>query len=120
MTPSRQARDTTPHATGRVLRDPARAASRPGWPVPARVARLTAEGALTSPPLLGRLTAVVVCHCNVVSDREIRAHVRAGALDADDIAAVCQAGTRCGGCVPVVEALLAESGVVIRRSLTAA
>lgn len=58
---------------------------------------------------------MVVCHCVVVSDREVRAQVLAGALDADDIAARCGAGTRCGGCVPVVEALLAEQAVSVRR-----
>jgi bacterioferritin-associated ferredoxin len=63
---------------------------------------------------------MVVCHCNAVSDREIRAQVRAGALDAADIAARCRAGTRCGGCVPVVESLLAEAGVAVRRASVAA
>lgn len=57
---------------------------------------------------------MVVCHCNVVSDRQIRAEIAAGALDADDIAARCEAGNRCGGCVPVVEAILAETSVSIR------
>lgn len=56
---------------------------------------------------------MVVCHCNVVSDHEIRAAVAAGALDADGLAAHCDAGTRCGGCVPVVEAILAEVAVAI-------
>ncbi len=63
---------------------------------------------------------MVVCHCNVVADREIRAEILAGALDADDVAARCTAGTRCGGCRPVIEALLAEAGVVIRRPVAAA
>jgi bacterioferritin-associated ferredoxin len=63
---------------------------------------------------------MVVCHCNVVSDREIRAQVAAGALDADDIAERCRAGARCGGCKPVVEAILAEERVSIRRLVTAA
>jgi len=56
---------------------------------------------------------MVVCHCNVVSDREIRAQVAAGALDADDIAERCRAGDRCGGCVPVVEAIVAETRVAL-------
>jgi len=63
---------------------------------------------------------MVVCHCNAVSDREIRAEILSGALDADDVAARCDAGTRCGGCRPVVDALLAEAGVVIRRAYAAA
>ena len=63
---------------------------------------------------------MVVCHCNVVHDREIRAEILAGALDADDLAARCTAGTRCGGCKPVLEALIAEARVTIGPSLSAA
>lgn len=63
---------------------------------------------------------MVVCHCNAVNDLSIRAEILAGALDADDLAARCDAGTRCGGCRPVVEALLAEAGVSIRRHSVAA
>ncbi len=61
---------------------------------------------------------MVVCHCNVVNDREIRAQILAGALDVEDLGARCTAGTRCGNCRPVIESLFAESGVAI-RALTA-
>lgn len=63
---------------------------------------------------------MVVCHCNAVSDREIREQVRAGALDADDIAARCEAGARCGGCIDVVESLVAEGNQIRNRSTVAA
>jgi len=63
---------------------------------------------------------MVVCHCNAVNDREIRAEILAGALDAEGVAERCDAGTRCGSCRPVVEALLAEHGVTIRRATVAA
>ena len=63
---------------------------------------------------------MVVCHCNVVNDREIRAQILAGALDVEDLGARCTAGTRCGGCRPVLEALIAEARVSIGPSLSAA
>jgi bacterioferritin-associated ferredoxin len=56
---------------------------------------------------------MVVCHCHAVNDREIRAEIVAGALDVDDVAARCAAGSRCGNCRPIVEALIAESSVSI-------
>ena len=64
--------------------------------------------------------SMVVCHCNAVNDREIRAEILAGALDAEGVAERCNAGTRCGSCRPVVEALIAEHGVTIRRTVVAA
>ena len=62
---------------------------------------------------------MVICHCNAVNDREIRAEILAGALDAEGVAERCNAGTRCGGCKPIVEALIAEHGVTIRTSVAA-
>jgi bacterioferritin-associated ferredoxin len=53
---------------------------------------------------------MVVCHCHAVNDRVIRAEIEAGAIDLDDVADRCGAGARCGGCRPLVAALLAERG----------
>ena len=50
---------------------------------------------------------MVVCHCHAVNDKAIRAEIEAGALDADSLAARCGAGSRCGNCRPVLEAILA-------------
>lgn len=50
---------------------------------------------------------MVVCHCNAVNDRAIRAEIEAGALDAEALAQRCGAGARCGSCRPVLEAILA-------------
>jgi bacterioferritin-associated ferredoxin len=51
---------------------------------------------------------MVVCQCYAVNDRTIRAEIASGALDADDVAQRCGAGSRCGGCRTVVEELLHE------------
>lgn len=63
---------------------------------------------------------MVVCHCMVVSDHEVRAQVLAGAMDAEGLAAVCGAGTRCGGCKDAIDALLQETTVSISSATTAA
>jgi len=62
---------------------------------------------------------MVVCHCNVVSDQVIRAELADGAVDLDDIASRCNAGNRCGGCIPMLEALIAETTVSIRSGAAA-
>ncbi len=61
--------------------------------------------------LLGRLTDVMVCHCEAVNDVAIRAEIADGALDPETLASRCGAGTRCGGCITVVEQLLAQFGL---------
>jgi len=50
---------------------------------------------------------MIVCHCQAVNDRAIREAIRRGARSPREIALACQAGRRCGGCLPVVRELLA-------------
>jgi len=62
---------------------------------------------------------MVVCHCHAINDKAIVAEILSGALDADSLAERCGAGSRCGGCRPTVEALIAEHAVSIRTRLAA-
>jgi bacterioferritin-associated ferredoxin len=57
---------------------------------------------------------VVVCHCEVVSDGEVRAVIAAGAGDLDTVTDRCGAAGRCGGCIPAVEDLLEEAALAAR------
>ena len=50
---------------------------------------------------------MIVCHCEVVSDRCVRSAVAAGAVSIDEVGRHCAAGTQCGGCRPSIAALLA-------------
>lgn len=52
---------------------------------------------------------MLVCHCNVVTDREIREAIACGARDEFDVAGMCGAGTGCGGCLETVSRLLADA-----------
>ncbi len=52
----------------------------------------------------------MVCHCEAVNDTAIRAEIADGALDPESLASRCGAGSRCGGCLTVVENLLAQFG----------
>jgi bacterioferritin-associated ferredoxin len=49
---------------------------------------------------------MIVCHCEVVSDRHIRDAVACGAATLDEIGDRCGAGTRCGSCRPTIGTLL--------------
>ena len=51
---------------------------------------------------------MILCHCNVVSDRQVRAAIDAGACDIDDVTSACAAGGNCGQCAPAIDALLDE------------
>ena len=50
----------------------------------------------------------IVCHCNAVRERTIEKAIRRGAATLEDIRDECGAAARCGGCEPVVRAMLAD------------
>ena len=49
---------------------------------------------------------MLVCHCFAVRAREIEDAIARGARTAVEIQRACRAGSRCGGCQPVIEELL--------------
>ncbi len=53
---------------------------------------------------------MLLCHCRVVSDREIRTAIDCGACDLQDVGRECGAGTGCGGCLPAIRRMLAAAG----------
>ena len=54
---------------------------------------------------------MLVCHCEGVNDKAIRAEIDRGAHDLDRVTERCGAGGRCGQCVPVFETLLRQFGL---------
>ena len=48
----------------------------------------------------------IVCHCNAVRERTIEKAIRRGAATLEDIQDQCGAAARCGGCEPIVRAML--------------
>ncbi len=53
---------------------------------------------------------MIVCHCHVVSDRDIRSAIDDGVREVCALASACGAASDCGGCLPMVRRLLAERG----------
>ena len=49
-----------------------------------------------------------VCLCRGVSERKVRTAINCGATRIDAIGEATGAGTRCGGCWPLLEDMLAE------------
>lgn len=62
---------------------------------------------------------MIVCHCNAVRAEEIRTEVRLGAETVEVISMRCGAATRCGGCLPSVEAILVDETVRMRSASAA-
>ena len=84
-----------------------------------RVAGVRAAGSWAAPPLeLGSVGAraeeAIVCRCERVSEQEIRAAIRAGVRDLNQLKALTRTGMgACGGktCRPQLARLLREEGV---------
>jgi len=51
-------------------------------------------------------TMALLCHCRLVSDKQIVSELASGACSVADVQARCGAATRCGGCLPALEALV--------------
>jgi nitrite reductase (NADH) large subunit len=62
------------------------------------------------------ISAMIVCQCRRVSDREVIAAIERGAADLADLARECGAGTDCRGCRPNLDALLAERALEVATS----
>lgn len=55
---------------------------------------------------------MIACHCHAVSDRTIMDAVATGATSIEAIGDACAAGSRCGGCHPVLDTLLSAARAV--------
>ncbi|HSP03691.1 MAG TPA: (2Fe-2S)-binding protein [Acidimicrobiales bacterium] len=62
---------------------------------------------------------MIVCHCHAVRAEEIRTEVRLGAETVEVVGARCGAGTRCGGCIPALEAVIADEQARMRDAVPA-
>ena len=51
---------------------------------------------------------MLVCHCAVVTDRDVVASIASGARNVADICRATAAGRGCGGCVATLRALACE------------
>ncbi len=52
---------------------------------------------------------MIVCLCRGLADHAIRATIARGGDTLERLAAICGAGTDCGGCSPTLDALLDEA-----------
>ena len=55
------------------------------------------------------MTAMIVCVCKAVSDRQIRTAVKGGATSLRDLTRELGVGTCCGKCLPEAKAALSAS-----------
>ena len=62
---------------------------------------------------------MIVCHCHAVRADEIRTEVRLGAESVELVSMRCAAASRCGGCRPAVEAVVADEVARMRTATPA-
>ena len=51
---------------------------------------------------------MVVCHCFALNDAAISEVVDSGLVDVDAVVEACGAGSKCGGCRPLIEEVLQQ------------
>lgn len=56
---------------------------------------------------------LIVCHCEAVSEHNIREAVKSGARSCRQVARACEAGRSCGGCRPLIREIIAEESDTI-------
>ena len=54
---------------------------------------------------------MILCSCRRVNDRTVRAVIEDGARTIEEVSERCLATSRCGGCTPAVQEILAEYGL---------
>jgi bacterioferritin-associated ferredoxin len=60
---------------------------------------------------------VIICHCEVVTDREVDDAIDAGARTIAQICALTRAGRGCGSCVFTVKRLLCQHEATIAEPI---
>jgi bacterioferritin-associated ferredoxin len=53
---------------------------------------------------------MIVCLCKGITDKHVRDSIKRGAITVEDIGDDCGAGTGCGACHGMIEAMLADDG----------
>ncbi|WP_110471558.1 nitrite reductase large subunit NirB [Williamsia limnetica] len=88
-----------------------------GGPVPGDPAALIAPAAGEGVGISALPDSAEICSCNGVSKGDICGAIAHGAQDVSAVKTCTKAGTTCGGCIPSITRLLADSGVEISKSL---
>jgi bacterioferritin-associated ferredoxin len=63
---------------------------------------------------------MIVCHCEVVSDRDVVTSIDGGARTLSQVCGVTGAGRTCGGCVFSLKQLLCQHGAIAATSVSEA